>query len=166
MKFNPMDEEVNEEKPKRELLPDGEYDFEVVDAEEKISQAGNEMIKLKLKVGDRFIFEHLVHLEKIAWKIKRFCESVDMIDHYRAGCLAAGDIIGRRGRCRICTAQREGYDPQNRVDKWLRGGPQEELKTFEELDKDAADKMVDRLSGEVVYDRCKKEEEDLDDLPF
>ena len=166
MKFNPMDEEVTEEKPKRELLPDGDYDFEVVNAEDKISKAGNEMIKLQLKVRDRFIFEHLVHLEKIAWKIKRFCESVDMIDHYREGYLAAGDIIGRRGRCRICTEQREGYDPQNRVDKWLRGGPQDDLKTFDELDKDAADKVVDQLGGEVVYDSRKKEEEDLDDLPF
>ena len=62
----------------RELLPEGEYDFEITDAEEAVSRAGNDMIKISCKVDakiPRFINDYLVGSEKAFWKVKSLCAS-------------------------------------------------------------------------------------------
>lgn len=72
----------------RAKLQPGIYEFQVVSAEEKVSQtSGNEMIKLTLKVWDKegrqfTVFDYLVATEKMAFKTKHFCESIGAPELY------------------------------------------------------------------------------------
>lgn len=101
MKFNPRsDAELNN----FELLPRGEYDFEVIKAKDKVSSAGNEMIELELDVyaddGKKSrVFDYL--LEIVAYKLKHFCQAVGLSNEYDIGNLSADMCIGRSGRCKV-----------------------------------------------------------------
>lgn len=101
MKFQPKTEnEVLSEG----LLERGEYDYEIADATEKTSQAGNEMIELKVRVFDaegnaRVIFDYL--LEAMAYKLRHAAYAVGLGDSYETGALEAQHFIGRTGRCKV-----------------------------------------------------------------
>jgi hypothetical protein len=111
---------VEENKP----WPAGEYEVEILDAEEKESKAGNDMIVLKCrvivggeqkgaKIIDRLIFTP-------AWLPK--------IDRVRAATgevvvpgedinVEAEDFIGKRGR--VILKIREDDDRWNEIDRWV-----------------------------------------------
>ena len=100
------------------VWPPGEYDFEVSEAEDTTSKAGNDMIKLKLFVYDRegnrlVVFDYLV--SSAAWKIKAFAEAAGMLSDFDAGELDAALMIGRTGRARIGLEKQEGFDERNKV---------------------------------------------------
>jgi len=85
----------------------GKYKLEVVSAVEKLSQAGNQMIKLICKVilpnGDKGpeIHEHLTFTPKAAWKI----------DQFRAACGQA-----------VVPGEEEGTDNGhrfNKIERWM-----------------------------------------------
>jgi hypothetical protein len=94
-----------EEELKAELvMPEGEYDFEVIEAADTVSKKGNDMITVKLKVfapdgGFRLVTDYL--MEKMAFKLRHFCETTGMIDRYDAGDLMARHCEGRTGRVLI-----------------------------------------------------------------
>lgn len=85
------------------LMPKGNYDFEVVTAEEKISSKGNAMIEIKLKVyfgsRERFLWDWLT--PKFESKLRYFCESTGLLPVYERGELTADDCIGRSGKATI-----------------------------------------------------------------
>jgi hypothetical protein len=101
------------------LLPDGIYSFKVIDAKDKISQTGNEMILLKLAVyvGEKphTVYDHLVVTERMEYKIKHFADSVGISEQYEKGVLAAEDCINREGDVKVATEKAEGYSPRNRA---------------------------------------------------
>lgn len=94
-----------EEELKAELLmPEGEYDFEVIEASDAVSKKGNDMIKATLKVftpdgGFRLVTDYL--MAKMAFKLRHFCETTGMMDRYDAGDLQARHCEGRTGRVLI-----------------------------------------------------------------
>ncbi len=98
MTFKPKtDRELAEEN----LLPKGEYDYEILEADAKTSKSGNEMIELKLRFfhgesGTRVFKDYL--LEAMAGKLKHFCVSHGMQDHYDKGTLLAQHCEGLSGR--------------------------------------------------------------------
>jgi Protein of unknown function (DUF669) len=101
VKFTPK---TDEELATENLLQPGDYDFEVSDAEETISKAGNSMIKMKVKVFDdlgsyRVVFDYL--MESVAYKLKHAAKAVGLGDAYERGELEAYDFINRSGRCKI-----------------------------------------------------------------
>ena len=100
MRFTPKSKEELEFE---NLLPKGEYDFEVVKAEDAVSKKGNEMIKLNLKVfnGDGFQFVTDYLMEAMAFKLRHFFETVGMIASYEAGTVDAADLVGCAGKVRI-----------------------------------------------------------------
>lgn len=103
MKFEPMSEI---QLKSLNLIPEGEYQFEVVDANDTISKSGNEQIKLVLKIWDndgkvRVIYDYLVPLTKMLYKVKHFCDSSGMSEKYEDGTLTSDDCIGRSGRLRL-----------------------------------------------------------------
>lgn len=109
----------------RELLPEGEYDFEITDAEETVSRAGNDMIKISCKVDakiPRFINDYLVGSEKAFWKVKSLCASVGIDNMQPDMVLEPSDLIGKRGVCVIAIEQGE-YDgneyQRNTIDDYL-----------------------------------------------
>lgn len=101
------------------LLEPGEYDFEVLTAEDKISKSGNEMIALKLAVfhegRSKHVFDYL--LEAFAHKLRHFCHGTGMGDLYDAGTVTAQDCVGRAGRVklRISEDKTGQYQPKNEV---------------------------------------------------
>jgi hypothetical protein len=101
MKFTPKsDKEIAEEN----LLPKGEYDYEVIEATDKVSKGGNDMIELKLRFfhgenGTRVFKDYL--LEQMAGKLKHFCVSHDLQEYYDRGSLKAEHCLGVEGRAKV-----------------------------------------------------------------
>ncbi len=125
MKFAPKTEkEVAEEG----LLPRGEYGFEVVSAENKISRANNEMIELKLNIFDehgdaRSIFDYL--LESMARKLRHAAEACGLLTEYESGDLDALDFVGKSGTLKIgIQKDKTGqYPDKNVVTDYVRKAP-------------------------------------------
>jgi hypothetical protein len=102
-------------------VPPGEYQVEVVSAEERESKNGNETIALRLSIegeGDARTFpDHLVFTESCYWKIAQFLtamgeEATDDKD------IRAADYVGRRARAVVGVQKFKGL-PQNKIDAWL-----------------------------------------------
>lgn len=99
---------TQEELKAGDLIKPGIYDFEVVAAEDAISKAGNEQIKLQLKVWtdngrERFVFDYL--LAAMEFKVGHFAETTGLIKEYQAGTLEASDCYGKSGKCKIYTSK-------------------------------------------------------------
>ena len=117
MNFTPKkDEELNN----FEIFTPGEYDFDVVKAEDQTSKAANDMIKLELDIyapsGRKTrVFDYL--LESIAYKIKHFCTTTGLADAYENGILTADMCLNRSGKCKIIIqSDKNGkYDDKNAV---------------------------------------------------
>lgn len=109
-----------EELAGKDLLPAGWYDFEVMSAEETTSKAGNEMIKVKLRVfnpkgPDTHIYSYL--MEQMQDRLLDFCETANIMDKYEAGVLRAVDCMDRTGKVKVAVEEDKNgkYPPQNVV---------------------------------------------------
>ena len=109
------------------LLPKGEYFFEVVDATDKLSKKGSEMIKLDLAIstddGDRrFISDYL--LDAIAYKVRHAADACGLLAKYEAGELVGADFINCSGRCKIIIKEDKTgqYPPSNSVTDYIKNG--------------------------------------------
>lgn len=117
MKFSPKSaDEVNSFK----LLPPGTYNAEIGTAEDKVSAAGNEMIKVDLSVYDSngkvfYVFDYL--LEALAYKLRHAAEACSLLDKYEAGNLMADDFIGKccKVKIKIDKAKEPQYSDKNSV---------------------------------------------------
>lgn len=121
LNFTPKTEE---ELNKSVLLQKGEYDFEVMKAEEALSKSGNDMIKLTLKVygpnGETaHVYDYL--LVAMEFKLKHFCDSVGLVAEYESGQLTADMCGGRAGRCKLAveTDASGKYDDKNVVKDYV-----------------------------------------------
>ncbi len=130
MKFSPKtDEEIKTERNKSALLPDGIYDYEVIEAVDTKSQkTGVDMIKLKLKVfvgesSSRTVWEYL--MESNAAKLKQFCDSHGLQKAYASGDVRAGHFMDLAGKAKIFTEKgKGGYEDANKVFAYIvPGGP-------------------------------------------
>jgi hypothetical protein len=119
MQFPPKTrDEIEKERTSFAPFPKGWYDFEVMQAEDTTSKAGNDMIKLKLRVfgdtgGERHVYDYL--LESLATKLFDFCEAVGLVDKYDAGTLTADDCLGRTARVKLDVEDKPGYAAKNIV---------------------------------------------------
>lgn len=117
MKFQPKSER---EIAEANLLKPGTYDFEVAEAEERVSKAGNDMIVLKLFVfgedgGRRVVTDWL--MESVPHKLRHAADAMGLLQNYDSGELVAEDFWGKTGKVKIgirkdATGQ---YPDQNRV---------------------------------------------------
>ena len=124
MKFTPMTEA---EIVSASLLEAGEYPFEVLAASEEISKAGNEMIRVKLAVfgpngQQAHVYDYL--MEKMAFKLRHFCETTGLIAKYEAGTLGELDCAGKTGRVKLAVEPANGkYDAKNVVKDYVKPAP-------------------------------------------
>jgi hypothetical protein len=102
MNFEPRTEkEIAESK----LWPKGEYEFEIVEAVEKVSQSsGNPMIELKLRLSNgngisRTIPDYL--LKETPEKLRHAADACRVLDRYDIGSLSETDFRGKRGRLKL-----------------------------------------------------------------
>lgn len=87
-----------------DLIPNGDYDFEVADAQDKHSKKGQEMIELQLRIWlpdgrIKVIFDYL--LESMPWKLGHFAQATGLMEQYESGELCSQDCRGRAGRLSI-----------------------------------------------------------------
>ena len=114
------------------VLKPGKYDFEVIEATEKVSSAGNQMIELKLKVfdgqgGTQRLMDWLVLKETVYFKIVEFCKAVNQGELLDGGQLNAVQCLHRTGVCKVgvetevddMTKQQR---TRNRVEGYVPGG--------------------------------------------
>ena len=100
----------------------GVYPFEVMEAVDTFSKAGNEMIKLKLCVfGDDgqtpHIYDYL--LEKLPFKLRHFAETTSLLPQYEAGELTAVHCLNREGWVKLSIEEQEGFSPKNSVKDYV-----------------------------------------------
>lgn len=102
------------------LVPEGQYQFEVINAEDTQSKSGNDMIKLQIKIWDGEGLSHTVFdylLEAMPKKLKHFAKHLGLITKYESGELLADDCIGKCGTLDL-TIQEDKlgkYPPRNSV---------------------------------------------------
>lgn len=113
MRFQPQtDEQIAE----AGLLPEATYDVEVVEAIEKQSKSGNDMIVLELRVytdgGHRDLTDYVV--SNLAWKVKGAAKGFGLLAEYESGELSANDFLGKSGKAKIGRQGPSGdFGPKN-----------------------------------------------------
>lgn len=131
MKYTPKSEaELEKEKQdalNASLLPNGEYDFEVLQTSDKASSSGAEMITLKLNIFDnegngRIIFDYLT--EAMGWKIRHAADACGLLATYEAGSLSAASFEFATGKVKIKTQKgnKEYPNPKNVVEDYVKRG--------------------------------------------
>ncbi len=105
------------------LIPAGTTcDFEVVEAAEKVSAKGNDMIALQLKVwhADRDYRVRDWLLSSMGHKLLHFCEATGLTPQYAAGTLTKTDCLGKTGKLVVSLEEgKNGYAAQNKVDDYI-----------------------------------------------
>lgn len=130
VKFSPK---TDRELAEANLWPAGEYDFEIVGAEDTQSKkSGADMIKLTVCLfrGDarKNVFDYL--MDAVAYKVKHFCDAVGLAAEYERGELTAEMCKGRVGRCMVKVGEQPGYDPKNEIRDYVKrkeGVPGEDI---------------------------------------
>jgi len=94
--------EIHEDQEKRSL-PDGKYEFRVIDWKEGISKNGNQMVTLQINVIDNSgreisIRDWIVPNSSLGLhKLKSFCECTNLSEKYSTGSLSQYDAVGAWG---------------------------------------------------------------------
>lgn len=123
MKFEPKTEKQIAEEG---MMPDGTIcDFEVAEAEDTQSKAGNDMIALKLKVwrpnGTTTTMRDWL-VSTFQPKILGFAKSIGMRDAYDAGEFDASLLEGKCGKLKVgIDPEKDGYPSRNKVVSYVQG---------------------------------------------
>jgi hypothetical protein len=105
-------------------LPEGIYDFMVVDATNKQSQNGNEMIELQLVVKgsdgqEHRVYDRLVFTPGSTWKIDHFrTASGETLVKGQSVEFNDTDCLDRSGKCALIIDTYEGRE-RNKVDDYV-----------------------------------------------
>lgn len=141
MKFTAKtDKEIAEER----LLPEGQYPFEISGGEDTISKAGNDMIKLTVRVfknDGTFLLVDDYLLESMMYKIKHACDACGLSDKYESGELLGSDFIGRTGELKL-KIQKDttgNYPDRNSIADYI---VPKDGETAKKPPKDALDKLI------------------------
>lgn len=121
MQFKPKTEKEIEEEM---VFPAGEYDFDVLMAEDTTSSKGNDMVKVKLRiyVGSQVHYINDYLLPAMSAKLRHFCDTTGLLSKYETGRLEAADCSGRAGRVKIAVESAKApYPAKNVVKDYIKG---------------------------------------------
>ena len=106
--------------------PAGDYAFEVVSAEEKLSKRSDRpMIELRLRVFDtaghaRMVFDWLPLSERALWKREAAAAATGLLEVYESGGIEASDFVGRTGWLALAVqAATDEYPAKNTVRTYI-----------------------------------------------
>jgi hypothetical protein len=121
VKITPRSETDAVRNARRELLSPGSYLALIVEAAEKPSRRGNDMIELLLRVtgkdgGERELRAWLVANDRGALLMRHAAEAVGALSKYEAGEISAEDFPGYTVRVKIVIQKRRGYPDSNIVE--------------------------------------------------
>lgn len=119
------------------LIPDGIYDYEVVETDDTPSKKKNPMFTLKLHVYDqdanpRVITDYIALGSNFGErKLRHAADGSGIIDIYNSGELVHTDFLGRSGKVSIKTQEgsKEYPDPKNVVHDYIKREEQSPAKT-------------------------------------
>ena len=149
MQFQPKtQEEIREQvKSRYSILLPGVYDFEVLEANDRISKKGNPMLELLLNIAEYtpegslknyWVRDYI--LSDNQPRLFELCEAINMLGDYERGVLDPVDLQGKCGRAEIIIRKdKEGqYPDQNSVKKYIakKFESQEPSKQAQSLDDD------------------------------
>lgn len=122
MQFAPKSEE---QLKLESLLAEGEYDFEIIKAEDTHSKkSGAEMIALEMKVfradGNGFVFVKDYLLASMAFKLIHFAKATGLTEEYNKGTLVAATCLGRCGKVKVKVEEANGdFGAKNSVKDYV-----------------------------------------------
>ena len=144
LKFTAKTEkEIQEER----LLPEGEYSFQISGAEDYISKAGNEMIKLTVRVfkpDGNFLLVDDYLSEKMLFKILHLCQSTGLEDKYNEGVLNPNDLIGKSAMLKLGIQKSDGYPDRNSIKDYI-------VNKDADIPKDKLNKVIDGDDDEIPF---------------
>lgn len=137
------------------LLVEGTYPFEILEAEDTQSKAGNDMLKLKLGIDDgngsqHGIIDYLV--EAVAFKLRHLADTVGLLKEYERGELKADMLVGRAGQCKIVvTPAKDNFAAKNSVRDYVKRGQKEVITPKVEAVKNGNTKARDNMDDEIPF---------------
>ena len=144
MKFDP-----NAERPEFKPWPKGTYQFQVVEAKDKVFKTGAEGIAVKLCLYDNanpdkttFVYDNL--MATAPWRLKTICASLGILESYASGSLEPHDLLERWGKVEVgIKVDTNGvYPARNSVIKYI-SKPEKTLTIDDEADAVAGEKEDD-----------------------
>lgn len=121
-----VDPKTEQEVEEAGLLPAGEYDFEIVDAEDTTSKKGNDMLVVTLSIADTDGRDHKVIdylVDAVAYKVRHFASAVGVLKEYEAGNIPAHLLRGRTGKCKLRLEPAKGeFRAKNSVNDYVKDG--------------------------------------------
>jgi len=118
MQFTPVSEEdLDKMNPTFEY---GKCDFQIKEAKTAVSKAGNDMLVLDLKLWDkngasRYAKSWLVFTDKMMWKVKNFCASIEKPEWYEKGDIPEEELTDMSGQCMTAGEEYENKDGNKRM---------------------------------------------------
>jgi hypothetical protein len=108
---------------RRKLLPAGWQDARILEACEKPSRQGRDMIELLVGIADangveRQLRDWLTDTTLGAAKLRHACEAVGALARYEAGEIGQADFPGHVCRVRISTEKKKGYPDRNIIEDY------------------------------------------------
>lgn len=160
MNFTPMTKQQL-----KNLLPEGNYPFEVTGAEEKISKNGNPMIALNLRVvGEKgevvFVNDWLMQPVKDEdqdktknkiWKIRSFCYSTGLINKYEEGNLTDSNCLHKKGWVKIKVKTDQDLNQVNSVGYYLEDKSLQNSSKAQEKNDSAMNSANDFLNDDLLF---------------
>lgn len=115
--------------PRLNLLPQGDYDFYIVAAQEAVTKNGHPMLKVAFNVHDdegkkHEIRDFIVINSSYIFKLEQFSQSIG--HDFNSGEIDATDLINKKGRFTLKQELDENYGAKNRVSKYLKKNNQEQ----------------------------------------
>ncbi len=126
-------DDVDDDKKEYPLLEEGDYEFQVMNAENAIAtSSGNSMITLMLNVFDKegkkfLVWDRLVNTPKALYRIKNFCKATGVLENLKnsGGALDADDCVDLFGNCHVSVEPAtEQYKAKNVVDYYIEQSPE------------------------------------------
>jgi len=119
MQFQPRTEQEIEE---RQLLPRGDYAFEIIEATETTSLAGNAMIELRVRITKngfaRILPDYVLPLRPA--KFRNCCVACGVEEKYLNGSVTDDDLLGKRGKAKVGVERaKRGFPSRNVIVDYL-----------------------------------------------
>ena len=144
MNFKPKTED---QLKSERLIMDGVYPFEVMEAKDACSKAGNDMIALNLCIfledgSTRNLMDFL--MEKMMYKLLHFCRETGLGGRYESGDLTPDDCQGKTGYVKIGSQVRKDTgEIQNTVKDYVPDPKQKTIPGTVPTDEQLSNKQED-----------------------
>jgi hypothetical protein len=123
MKTTPRSEPDAVKAAARTLVPAGWHNARIIEAIEKQSKRGNDMIEIACLVpdgngGERTLRDWLTDSALGAAKLRHAAEAVGALSNYEAGEIGQADFPGRDVQVKVSIEKRRGYADSNKIEDY------------------------------------------------